>query len=73
MNEEEVATALNTVNECLRVIGERIQVLEECVSDMPLHVHDKLLYKPTDQENYLNIKENFDHLYKRLDKLENGM
>ena len=73
MSEEEVATALNTVNECLRVIGERIQVLEEYVSDMPLHVHDKLLYKPTDQENYLNIKENFDHLYKRLDKLENGM
>ena len=73
MNEEEVATALNTVNECLRVIGERIQVLEEYVSDMPLHVHDKLLYKPTDQENYLNIKENFDHLYKRLEKLENGM
>ena len=36
MNEEEVATALNTVNECLRVIGERIQVLEEYVSDLSL-------------------------------------
>ena len=73
MNEEELVTALNTVNECLRVIGERIQVLEEYVSDMPLHVHDKLLYKPTNHENYLNIKENFDHLYERLDQLENGM
>ena len=56
MNEEEVATALNTVNECLRVIGEMIKVLEEYVSYMPLHVHDKLLYKPTDHEKYLNIK-----------------
>ena len=73
MNAEERVTALNTVNECLRVIGERIQILEEYVSDMPLHVHDKLLYKPTKHENYLNIKENFDHLYERLEKLENGM
>ena len=73
MNEEEVATALNTVNECLRVIGERIQVLEEYISDMPLHVHDKLLYKPKDHPDYLNIKENYDLIYERLEKLENGM
>ena len=73
MNEDEVVTALNTINECLKVIGERIQVLEEYVSEMPIHVHDKLLYKPDNESDYLNIKENYDEIYSRLEKLENGM
>ena len=71
MNENDVATALNTVNECLQVIGKRLDAIEQYIQEMP--IHDKILYKPTKHENYLNIKENFDHLYERLEKLENGM
>ena len=73
MNEQELALALNTINECMVVIGKRLEEVEKYVSEMPLHVHDKLLYKPTNHSDYLNIKGNFDLIYKRLDKLENGM
>tara|TARA_B100001057_G_scaffold449116_1_gene490029 strand:+ start:3707 stop:3940 length:234 start_codon:yes stop_codon:yes gene_type:complete len=67
-NEQDVVTALNTINECLLSLGERIKQIEEYVTTMA--IHEKILYKPNGHEKYLNIKENYDHIYQRLDKLE---
>jgi len=33
----------------------------------------KIRYKPADGDQHLNMKENFDHLYERIIRLENGM
>tara|TARA_Y100000356_G_scaffold107511_1_gene93611 strand:- start:200 stop:415 length:216 start_codon:yes stop_codon:yes gene_type:complete len=71
MSEEDIANALSTVNECLQVIGERLVAIEQYVQELP--IHDKILYKPKNHPDYLNIKENYDEIYSRLDKLENGM
>ena len=35
-----------------------------------MNIAEKVLYKPNGQEKYLNIKENYDLIYQRLDKLE---
>ena len=42
--------------------------LEEYVTTM--NISEKILYKPSGQEKYLNIKENYDLIYERLGKLE---
>ena len=71
MSEEDIANALNTVNQCLQVIGQRLDAIEQYVQELP--IHDKILYKPKNPPDYLNIKENYDEIYTRLEKLENGM
>ena len=71
MSEEDIANALNTVNQCLQVIGQRLDAIEQYVQELP--IHDKKLYKPKNHPDYLNIKENYDEIYSRLEKLENGM
>ena len=71
MSEEDIANALNTVNQCLQVIGQRLDAIEQYVQELP--IHDKILYKPKNHPYYLNIKENYDEIYSRLEKLENGM
>lgn len=67
-NEQEVAEALNAINDCLIALGKRLQEVEEYVATM--NIAEKVLYKPNGQEKYLNIKENYDLIYQRLDKLE---
>ena len=71
MSEEDIANALNTVNQCLQVIGQRLDAIEQYVQELP--ILDKILYKPKNHPDYLNIKENYDEIYSRLEKLENGM
>ena len=71
MSEEDIANALNTVNQCLQVIGQRLDAIEQYVQELP--IHDKILNKPKNHPDYLNIKENYDEIYSRLEKLENGM
>ena len=68
-NETDVAEALNAVNECLIALGKRVAEIEEYVTTM--NIAEKVLYKPSGSDKYLNIKENYDHIYKRLDKIEN--
>ena len=67
-NEQEVAEALNAINDCLIALGKRLQEVEEYVATM--NIAEKVLYKPNGHEKYLNIKENYDLIYERLDKLE---
>ena len=74
MNEterEEVSTALNAINDCLRALHERLEAVEKYVQELP--TPDKTYYKPEGQDEYLNIKGNYDQIYQRLKKLEDGM
>ena len=51
-------------------LGERVENLEKYVQAIP--TPDKVMYRPANHKEYLNIKENYDLLYKRLEVLENG-
>ena len=70
-DQEEISTALNAVNDCLIAIGKRLESLEKYVSELP--TPDQTYYKPEGETDYLNIKGNYDLIYKRLKKLEHGM
>ena len=71
MDEKQLVEALNTLNECLITIGKRLDALETYVTEMP--TPDKTFYKPEGEEEYKNIKQNFDDIYTRIGKLENGL
>mgnify|MGYP001181306881 FL=1 len=71
MEEQQLAEALNTINECLKTIGTRLDNLEKYVQELP--TPDKTYYKPDDKDDYMNLKDNMDHIYYRLKKLEHGM
>ena len=63
--------ALLALNDCIEVLHKRIERIEEYLNE--LSTPDKILYKPKGYENYLNIKENYDEIYRRLGELENGV
>lgn len=65
---ESVFTSLNTINECLITVGKRLDQLEKYVSELP--TPDKTYYKPKGYEDYLDMKQNYDELYGRINKLE---
>ena len=68
MDEKQLAEALNTLNECLIVIGKRLDALETYVQEIP--TQDKTLYKPEGETYYMTLKQNLDFIYERLDNLE---
>ena len=68
MDEKQLAEALNTLNECLIVIGQRLDALETYVQEIP--TPDKTLYKPEGETEYMTLKQNLDFIYERLDNLE---
>ena len=68
MDEKQLAEALNTLNECLIVIGKRLDALETYVQEIP--TPDKTLYKPEGETYYMTLKQNLDFIYERLDNLE---
>lgn len=70
-DQQEISTALNAINDCLIAVGKRLESLEKYVSELP--TPDKTYYKPDGEKDYLNIKGNYDLIYKRLKKLEHGM
>ncbi len=67
----EVVKNNEMINGVLMKIGERLEHLEKYVQALP--TPDKTMYRPPNHEEYLNIKENYDLLYRRLEALENGM
>ena len=67
---EQIGAALSAVNQCLIALGKRLEDVEKYVSELP--TPDKTYYKPEGYEDYLNLKENFDELYKRVRELENN-
>ena len=68
MDEKQLAEALNTLNECLIVIGKRLDALETYVQEIP--TPDKTLYKPEGETDYMTLKQNLDFIYERLANLE---
>jgi len=74
MNEEEfreLTTAYEMLVGIVVKLGERVEHIEKYVQNIP--TPDKVMYRPRETEEYLNIKENYDLIYKRLEVLENGM
>ena len=69
--EYKVEDALLAINECLVAVHKRLEALETYVQELP--TPDKTYYKPEGQDEYLNIKANYDQIYQRLKKLEDGM
>jgi hypothetical protein len=68
---EQIALSLKNINECLLVLGKRLQEVERYMSELPTPA--KTYYKPEGYEDYLNLKENFDEIYRRIRELENGV
>tara|TARA_B100000029_G_scaffold333550_1_gene325738 strand:+ start:641 stop:958 length:318 start_codon:yes stop_codon:yes gene_type:complete len=56
------------INYVLENFGKRIEAIEKALEGLP--TPDKVFYKPKDHEKYLNIKENYDEIYRRLEVLE---
>lgn len=63
--------AHEVINMCLSQIGERLAEVEKYLNELP--TPDKIMYKPKGAEDYLNMKENYDEIYKRLEALESGL
>ncbi|AHB80925.1 hypothetical protein S-MbCM100_075 [Synechococcus phage S-MbCM100] len=69
--EYELNEALRAINECLLAIHKRLEQVENHVNELP--TPDKTYYKPEGHTEYLNTKENYDEIYKRLRELEDGV
>ena len=65
---EQIGESLKNINECLRVLAERLKKVEAYVSELPTPA--KTYYKPKGYEDYMNLGENFTEIYRRLDKLD---
>ena len=65
---QQIGESLTNINECLRVLAERLKKVETYVSELP--TPDKTFYKPEGYEDYMNLGENFTELYNRLSELE---
>tara|TARA_R100000005_G_scaffold87334_1_gene56547 strand:- start:495 stop:731 length:237 start_codon:yes stop_codon:yes gene_type:complete len=68
---EQIALSLKNINECLIALGKRLQEVEKYMTELPTPA--KTYYKPEGYEDYLNLKENFDEIYRRIRELENGV
>tara|TARA_B100002019_G_scaffold288867_1_gene303323 strand:- start:6211 stop:6450 length:240 start_codon:yes stop_codon:yes gene_type:complete len=65
--------AHQVINMCLQQIGERLAALEQFVQGIPLQDVTKIMYKPDGYEEYLDTKQNFDEIYRRLEELKGGV
>ena len=68
---EQLGESLKTINECLKLPRNRLKEGEGYVSELPTPA--KTYYKPEGYDDYMNLAGNFTEIYKRLDKIENGM
>ena len=68
---EQLGESLKTINECLKLLGNRLKEVETYISEIPTPA--KTYYKPEGYDDYMNLAGNFTEIYKRLDKIENGM
>ena len=65
---EQIGESLKNINECLRVLAERLKKVEAYVSELPTPA--KTYYKPKGYEDYMNLADNFTEIYRRLDKID---
>lgn len=67
---EENEFALNVIAKTLTNLSNRIAAVESHLKMIPKFDANMIQYKPEGQDNHLNIKELFDDLYGRLNKIE---
>ena len=65
---EQIGEAIKNINECLKLLGNRLKEVESYVSELPTPA--KTYYKPKGYDDYMNLAENFTEIYRRLDKLD---
>ena len=68
---QQIADSLSAINECIINLGERVKAIEDYVQE--LSPANKIFYKPKGSEEYLNLSDNFNQIYKRLGELEDGV
>ncbi len=68
---EQIGEAIKNINECLRLLAERVKEVEKHMNELPTPA--KTYYKPEGYDDYMNLAGNFTEIYKRLDKIENGV
>ena len=68
---EQIGESLKNINECLKLLGDRLKQVENYINEIPTPA--KTYYKPKGYEDYMNLADNFTEIYRRLDKIENGM
>ena len=81
---EAITAQAEAIDECAK----RIVTIEKAIEQMVSTIQDiakglnntndvlsqgKINYQPKDSDKHLNMKENFDHLYERIIRLENGV
>ena len=81
---EAISAQAEAINEC----ATRIVTIEKAIEQMVATIQDlakainntnsvlsngNINYQPKDSDRHLNMKENFDHLYERIIRLENGV
>ena len=62
------AEAIQVIDKCLLRIAERLEAVEKYVNELP--TPDKVYYQPEGYDDYLNIKGNYDEIYRRISELE---
>tara|TARA_B100000700_G_C14967188_1_gene819439 strand:+ start:77 stop:409 length:333 start_codon:yes stop_codon:yes gene_type:complete len=65
---QQIGETLTNINECLRLLGNRLKEVEAYVSELPTPA--KTYYKPEGYEDYMNLGENFTEIYRRLKLVE---
>ena len=65
---EQIGEAIKNINECLKLLGNRLKEVESYVSELPTPA--KTYYKPKGYDDYMNLSGNFTEIYRRLDKLD---
>ena len=65
---EQIGEAIKNINECLKLLGNRLKEVEAYVSELP--TPSKTYYKPKGYEDYMNLADNFTEIYRRLDKID---
>ena len=65
---ELIGSSLSNINECLKLLANRVEEIEKYVSELPTPA--KTYYKPEGYEDYMNLAENFTEIYKKLNKIE---
>ena len=67
---EAVAWSFKQLSEAVKNLASRIAVLETAFNKLPPPGADMVKYKIPGNDEYSNLKELFDNLYERLNKLE---
>lgn len=65
---QQIGETLTNINECLRVLAERLKEVEKHMNELPTPA--KTYYKPEGYDDYMNLAGNFTEIYRRLQLVE---